>query len=218
MTTETTIQTLATQMRDQFTSNTRTTGETFYHLIAGSPEWMTDVIHAAHGSTLPDDTIYELCRDCVYALAECDEDADADECREAISEIQPEYRTYQLFVWAAQWSEYIDQVTSDMGAYQIESSSDLANLLQAAQMCQIEEIGGAIIQALEERADELNAEADEELDHNFSVGDRVNYKSSPAYVVEDHGDGTYTIEPFSLPAPDETERITVLADELTLSD
>lgn len=158
---EITIRTQAQEMFDQFTSSTRSGGETYYHLKDGAPEWMTDVIHAAHGSTLPDDTIYEFCRDCIAAIVDdTDDDADADDCRDAISEIQPEFRTYQLFMWAAQWSEYIDEVTSNYGAYQIESSSDLVSLLQAAQMCQIEEVGGHLIEALETRADELNTESD----------------------------------------------------------
>lgn len=158
----TTIQQLAAQMRDQFTSNTRDNGETFYHLLDGHPEWMTDVVREAHGNTLPDDTVYEFIRDAVYALAEADDDADTEELREAIYELEPEYRNYHLLQWAARWSEYIDQAISNFGAQTIGSSSDLFTLLQSAQKCQIEEIGNAVINALESLADERNAESDDE--------------------------------------------------------
>lgn len=158
----TTIQKLAQEIVNQFTSSTRDNGETFYHLIDGSPEWMTDVIHEAHGNTLPDDTVYEFVRDAVYALAEADEDADTEELREAIYELEPEYRNYHLLQWAARWSEYIDQAISEFGAQTIESSSDFFTLLQSAQKCQIDEIGNAVINALESLADERNAESEDE--------------------------------------------------------
>ena len=52
---------IAKQLADAFTTDTRNDGTTFTKLRDGSPQWMTDAIHAAHGDILPLDWIYEQC-------------------------------------------------------------------------------------------------------------------------------------------------------------
>lgn len=142
---------LAKEMQDQFTVVTRRDGESIWVLKDGAPQWMTDVMHACHddGASLPDDTVYDLTHDCVNAIAELDKDADADEARDAVSEIEPEHRTWQLFMWAAQWSEYVDEYVSNFGTAHLNSSSDLTDLFRAAQGLHIEHVGGLLIDALE---------------------------------------------------------------------
>lgn len=52
---------IAKQLAAAFTTDTRDDGAVFYKLRDGSPQWMTDAIHAAHGDILPLDWIYEHC-------------------------------------------------------------------------------------------------------------------------------------------------------------
>lgn len=52
---------IAAQFAAAWTTDTRNDGVTFYKLRDGSPQWMTDAIHAAHGDILPLDWIYEHC-------------------------------------------------------------------------------------------------------------------------------------------------------------
>ena len=155
---------LAKEMQDQFKLIRREDGSEIWVLKDDHPEWMQDVMYAAHsdGASLPDDTVYDLAHDCINAIAECDKEDDADTLRDAIDEIEPEYRTWQLFTWAARWSEYIDEVCSEFGGTMIKSSSELEAMLRMAQSLQIERIGGLIIEALEELASDDDEEEEPE--------------------------------------------------------
>ena len=94
-----TIVQLAKEMQDQFKLIRREDGSEIWVLKDDHPEWMQDVMYAAHsdGASLPDDTVYDLAHDCINAIAECDKDDDADTLRDAVNEIEPEYRTWRLF-------------------------------------------------------------------------------------------------------------------------
>lgn len=155
---------LAKEMQDQFKLIRREDGSEIWVLKDDHPEWMQDVMYAAHsdGASLPDDTVYDLAHDCINAIAECDKEDDADTLRDAIDEIEPEYRTWQLFTWAARWSEYIDEVCSEFGSYKVDGAHDITTIFQTAQGFQIREIGGRIIEALEELASDGDDEDDEE--------------------------------------------------------
>lgn len=78
MTTQT-IKSLASAMYSAFITDTRANGEEFIRLADGSPEWMTNVIHAGHGDLLPDDYRYRTIREACGFLADLDEDEDLDD-------------------------------------------------------------------------------------------------------------------------------------------
>lgn len=61
---------LAAAMFAAFEADTRGDGSTFYKLRDGSPEWMSDTIRAAHDAVdeMPDDAVYEACRDAASRL------------------------------------------------------------------------------------------------------------------------------------------------------
>ena len=51
----TTPQELARELSNAFEGVTRPNGDTIRALKSGSPEWMRDVIHEAHGARIPAD-------------------------------------------------------------------------------------------------------------------------------------------------------------------
>lgn len=178
----TTLVQLAKQMQDRFKVVVRDDNSSIWVLKDDAPEWMTDVMYEVHdaGASLPNDTVYDLAHDCVNAIAELDEDADEEEATDAINEIEPEYRTWQLFLWAAEWSEYIDELGEEFGGTMIKSSSDLFDMFRMAQMLHIEHIGGLLVEALKEHA------ADEPEDDEEPEEEAKNVDEPPKYNHYSH--------------------------------
>jgi len=158
------VKTLADELYSAFQNDKRNDGTEFVHLKDGSPEWMTQVIHTAHGDKFPDDTVYEFVYRAAMALADA-----GDYLQDAISEIEPDIYTHDLTAWLharVDHIEYIDQAISEFG--QFDSGF---NLLSAAQKMQIDEISYSVLSSLESLADDAIEEeyqADEEEEsHGF---------------------------------------------------
>ena len=102
-TTIATIEELARELSRALERTKRTSGEHepgldhYVRLKDGSPHWMTEVCHAAHGDTLPDDWRYEFIEDATDALAESGGDLDA--AQEALDESDHYVYTSQLTGW-----------------------------------------------------------------------------------------------------------------------
>ena len=86
--TETTIQTLAAEAGACFETATRSrvvggSGELeedrYVRVKDGSPEWVTELVHAAHDDMLPDDWRYEKIADALEYIAEVDDPDDSGE-------------------------------------------------------------------------------------------------------------------------------------------
>lgn len=58
------------QLLSSFKRDSRSDGSEFWRLSSGSPGWMSDAIMAAHDEELPNDSRYELIRDCLQALSD----------------------------------------------------------------------------------------------------------------------------------------------------
>lgn len=58
------------QLLSSFERSSRASGSEFLKLSSGSPQWMTDAIREAHDGELPNDSRYELIRDCIQALSD----------------------------------------------------------------------------------------------------------------------------------------------------
>lgn len=133
----------AQALYDALETKTRDNGDKFVSLKDGSPEWMTQVIREIHGDKLPDDTTYEFIERCARAI----EDVDAGEMQDAISEIEPDCYTNDLTGWLharADHVYYLTQALEDYGPF-----DDGFKLLATAQKMHIDEIGSALIAALE---------------------------------------------------------------------
>ena len=58
------------QLLSSFKESSRTDGSKYLTLSAGSPDWMSEAIMAAHHGELPNDSRYQLIRDCLQALSD----------------------------------------------------------------------------------------------------------------------------------------------------
>lgn len=58
------------QLLSSFERASRPDGSSHLRLSSGSPQWMTDAVMAAHDEELPNDSRYELIRDCLQALSD----------------------------------------------------------------------------------------------------------------------------------------------------
>jgi hypothetical protein len=149
------IQELASELSKAFETKTRNNGDEFVSLKDGSPQWMTDAIHKAHGDKMPDDHIYRFCEMAADAMAECDRE-DEDSLREAIEAIEPPVYTHQQMKWFAGNYEYCDQAI-EQGLWATENESNYRNLvtdLVAIGMAlHIQEVGFALLGALTEESE-----------------------------------------------------------------
>src|ERR1700730_15315183 len=91
-----TVQKLAAALSQAFQTKKRNDSNEFVSLKDGSPDWMTEVVRAAHGDKLPDDTVYAFIEKAADALADADEDA---EPSDVILEIEPDPYTAGLTAW-----------------------------------------------------------------------------------------------------------------------
>lgn len=161
--TKTTLVTLASELSHALERNTRDDGSKFYSLKDGSPDWMRDACHAAHGDMMPDDARYELINDVAGALSELDDDADEDGARDAISEIEPDIYTHDLLRWVASRNDrgsYCEEYVESMGIS--ANGFSFTDLLQGGQHMEILETGNLLIEFLVNLAEESQADDDEE--------------------------------------------------------
>jgi hypothetical protein len=161
MTNTQSIQKLAEQLSAAFETKKRNDDNEFVSLKDGSPEWMTDVVRAAHGDKLPDDTVYAFIEKAADALANASEDA---EPSDVILEIEPDPYTAGLTAWLHARVDHVYYLTEVLE--EGTGITDGFQLLAAAQQKQIHEVGYALVSALEEAAENMPEEetADEQED------------------------------------------------------
>lgn len=138
------IQELAKQLSDALVTDKRNNGAEFVRLKDNSPAWMTGVIRAVHGDKLPDDTVYQFIEKCCDAIADSEE-----EPQDAICQIEPDIYTHDLTAWLharVDHTEYVNQVIEEGFDKDVHTICDLLTMAQAQQ---IQEIGFALISALE---------------------------------------------------------------------
>jgi len=111
---------------------------------------MTKVIHQAHNNRLPDDSIYEAINEVVAVLADSDPDADLDELRGLIAEIEPDVYTYDLTDWL---HDDVNNVYYLTEALEEDGIKDGFDLLSRAQYLFKQEVANALLEALEQEVD-----------------------------------------------------------------
>jgi hypothetical protein len=148
-----TVQELASELSKAFETETRNNGDEFVSLRDGSPQWMTDAVHKAHGDKMPDDHIYRFCEMAADAIAECDRE-DEDSLREAIEAIEPPCYTHEQMKWFAGNYEYCDQAISE-GLWSTEAprGPQVTDLVAIGMALHIQEVGFALLDALTEESE-----------------------------------------------------------------
>jgi hypothetical protein len=133
------VKALAEKLSNALISDSRN-GSEFIHLKDNSPQWMTEVIRTVHGEKLPDDTTYAFISKCADAIA------DAEDANDAITSIEPDIYTHNLTAWLHSRADHVYYLTEVLEESEVK---DGFQLLSAAQQKQIQEIGFALISALE---------------------------------------------------------------------
>ena len=141
-------QTQAAAMFDAFERRTRDNGEAFYAFREGSPDWMSDVAHAAHGDLMPDDWRYGFIRQLCSAIADSD---DLDDARGEIVDGCVDVYTAQLTAWLA--SNVARLGYCDAAAEELGKPDTLCDWLKIGQYAEIDETFGQLIEALEQAPD-----------------------------------------------------------------
>lgn len=154
---------IAQSLYDALNAEERDDGSKFYRLDAGSPEWMTDIIRAAHCDMMPDDWRYKMI---VELLCDLTSD-DPDQWEEHISEYadrNTDVYNSELLRWLASHLErafYCDEARDE--GY-VNEDSDMYARISAGQAFEYREIGYALVNAIAARADEDASAADENGD------------------------------------------------------
>jgi hypothetical protein len=142
-----TVQTLAQRMVDAFESKTRATGETFYSLREGTDrEWMSDVVHAAHGEMFPDDFKYATVLAVCEALADGTDLAGDDfhEWCDSQVDIYDRERADWLASAPGTRAAYVDEARFEFGG----GETPLLDQLGRGQYMEIAEIAQSVVDSL----------------------------------------------------------------------
>lgn len=146
---------LARELDAAFMVKTRDSGETFYCLADGRPEWMQDVCRDAHDDTLPDDWRYRMIRHAVEMLADDPETEDCDAADAFVTVMN-----HELLDWLSSHGnrlEYVNEAVSNMGG----TVTDIMQAVMAGQYDEAREVFNLVREALDALADD---DCDEEAD------------------------------------------------------
>lgn len=150
-----TVQSLASDLSAAFEHDKRNDGKEFTKLREGSPVWMTEVIREVHGDKMPDDTVYDFIERCADAIAGySDTLAGEDAAQDAVNEIEPDPYTADLTVWLNARVDHVYYLTEVLEEFGGGTTMDGFKLLTLAQQKQIQEVGYALISALEKQVEE----------------------------------------------------------------
>lgn len=155
----TTFKNLAAEMSKAFEGRKRDNGEEFRTLKDGSPAWMTDILHKAHGDMFPDDYRYRFIESAVDHFANVD-DADDDDGRHGAVDSAVDVYNGRLTAWLAsnlRRIEYCDDAAEEFG-----NPDSLVKLIQYGQYAEIDETFGMVASALAELASDDDDSSDDD--------------------------------------------------------
>jgi hypothetical protein len=150
-TTQKTIQSTAEEIQKQLETKTRPDGTRFICQKDLHIEWITDICRDAHGDRMPSDDVYNVISETVDALAELEPDADEDDARDRLQEIEPPVYTSDLTKWLASHNGNVYYLTQALEEYK---PSDGFRVLATAYALWQQEIAGAVLAAIVERVEE----------------------------------------------------------------
>jgi hypothetical protein len=157
-----TLPALAEEAYGWFESFTREgDDETLYRLKAGRPEWLYDLVYAAHshGDYLPDDWRYDVIHSAVGRLSDLSEDDDPDEELSEFADSQVDTYTAKRFAWLAsdlRRQYYVDDAAREFGVI-IDDEHGIVDMVGLGQYAEAEEVFRSVLQSLLTR---LNDEDD----------------------------------------------------------
>jgi len=155
----TTIVELASQAYKALEIETRIDSKEFYKLKDSAPDWMTDLLRAAHGGMMPNDWRYRFIHSALANIADADDESSRDGLLDCVSEwADGDLSIYNIDLIA--WLES-DLTRGDYVNEGMANSGKPDNIWQALRGGQYEEIYetySLIIDFLAERIAEMKEE------------------------------------------------------------
>lgn len=157
-----TLHQLACEMSDSFETATRDNGAPFVRLRDGRPDWMLDVVFAAHdrGEIPPDDRLYHLTREAVDFIRDAGADFDPDDSDHEFAETQVDYANAEFAQWLANNPAHaascVDEYNDEFG----NDQRDIFKQLQGGQYVEARNVFGAVIAALQDLASDDSDDSD----------------------------------------------------------
>jgi len=148
-----TIQELSKETATYFETRKRADGESFICCKDNRPDWITDMIHDAHGDMLPDDYRYRWIVSALDDFTDSDDDPD-DMIGEYVDSTVDSY-TADLTAWLASNVNRVYYLTQAMGEM---DPSDGFQALSCAQYSEISEVYYTVYHVLEGRVAGLELE------------------------------------------------------------
>jgi hypothetical protein len=153
------------QFLSSFERSSRDSGSEFWKLSSDSPEWMTDALMAAHDGELPNDSRYELIRDCLQALSD-DVVESLEEALEASLELSldlvPTF-TGDLIDWFSQMPRRLGDCDEALDQGRVSELTGYEVLSEGFRVA-AEEVISSLADSLEDAADSLfDSDSDCEL-------------------------------------------------------
>lgn len=149
-----TLSTLAEQAIQFFRFGDEAKGERkIWMLQDDTPQWVRDLVYAAHDNFMPDDHKYEFIVDALESIR-CS-DVDDDLMEEVDNDLEVDIYNHDLLKWVGSninRSAYVDDVLADGHA------SEFFQLLREAQFRERREVLGFVIQGLRERVNDMDEE------------------------------------------------------------
>jgi hypothetical protein len=149
-----TVNELAREALEWFETDTRDNGEKFVKTKDGRPDWLKTLIFTAHGDMMPDDYRYKFIEDALQYISDQDEDEDMD-----FPEIKADSYTSELTKWLHSRNDRVCYLTEALEEYEIK---DGFRALQAAQLCEREEVYFSVLNSLRELCKDQEDEEEQE--------------------------------------------------------
>jgi len=144
------------QLLSSFERSSRSDGSQFWTLSADSPEWMTEAVRAAHDEELPNDSRYELIRDCLQALSDDGvqslEDA-LNDSTELSVDLVPTF-TGELLQWFSEMPRRLGDCDEALHQERVSELSSYEILSEGFRLA-AEEVISSLADSLEDAADSL---------------------------------------------------------------
>ncbi len=131
--------------------------ETITTLKDDAPEWVRDLVYAAHDGSLPNDWRYAAIRSALEAIADCENGADLDDRRHEWADAEVDTYTGARLKWLASdlnRADYCDQAAEELGC----TGEGIVAMIGAGQYIEACEVWDRVTEALRERAEELEDE------------------------------------------------------------
>lgn len=154
------IEQLAAEALGYFQTKTRDSGEDFVSLTDDRPEWLFNLVYAAHDGMLPDDYRYKAVRNAISAIADGSDPDDPHEWADGAVDVH----TAGLTAWLASSLSrvgYCDDAAAEYGTDPAEENPTIRRL-QLGQYAELAEVYAVVVDQLREQLDARDDDDDDQ--------------------------------------------------------